>query len=603
MYIATLKLQTFVESCGKLMGLDRETRKRLLLELKARRIARGSLLESIKYTAPWFQVSWHHQLVCELLERVDGIAADRHITVQVGNTNQVINTEKDGVTTSKANPAYKPKTVRIPAPKHIRRLMVFAPPRHSKSEIVSVRRPVWSIGKDCARMFMNIAYGSDLAQTFSKACTGTIEQASYQRLFPDTQLQRKAVERWKVKRPEAVDNQRDSMIASGIMSPLTGEGATDVNVDDPFKNKSEAYSKTIRDKVGDEYQTSIRTRLQRGATVCLMLTRWHQDDLAGRLIKQAVANKKADQWIVLVLAAWNDTGESSYLWDTATGEKTYLPKYDALWPGLFERSDLEATKASMASAFWEAMYMQAPTTATGSIFKADKWKEFTTPIAVERLVHVWDTAMEDTETADYSAHISLGVANGRFIVKGAYRERLTFPDLVKQVYAKWDEDVVNGYTPERLLIEQKGSGISLLQTIEANNQDPFFEGSRIPVLGMPATLSKEVRALSISGYQEAGLCALPAPELDEYREPMPASYNTMVHDDGTGGERIEWVADFIEEHTAFPKGANDDWVDCFTHGCTYYTRPHGEEEYSEVAVYDNDDVSISPELDRIDEGW
>jgi hypothetical protein len=583
------------------MPLDTSTKVALLKELQARRKSRGSLIDFIQYTAPWFIRSWHHDLMCALLERVDGIAEDKHIAISVGNTNPVLSVTIDGVEKTYPNTSYKEKTVRIPVPKHIKRLMVFAPPRHSKSEIVSVRRPAWSIGKDRKRMYMSIAYGSDLALTFSKSCVGTMLSQAYQRLFR-VEFDRKAVERWKVKRPEAVDNQRDSMIASGIMSPLTGEGATDVCLDDPFKNKSEAYSKTIRDKVGDEYQTSIRTRLQRGASVVVMLTRWHQDDLAGRLIKQALSNKKADQWIVLVLAAWNDTGESSYLWDTATGEKTYLPKYDALWPGLFDRIDLENTKASMASAFWEAMYMQAPTTATGSIFKADKWKEFTTPIAVERLVHVWDTAMmgaAESDSADYSAHISLGVANGRFIVKGAYRERLTFPDLVKQVYAKWDEDVANGYTPERLLIEQKGSGISLLQTIEANNQDPFFEGSRIPVLGMPATLSKEVRALSISGYQEAGLCALPAPELDEYREPMPASYNTMVHDDGTGGERVEWVADFIEEHTAFPKGANDDWVDCFTHGCTYYTRPHGEEEYSEVAVYDNDDVCLSPELDRV----
>jgi predicted phage terminase large subunit-like protein len=581
------------------MPLDFQTRQAAAIELLARRKARSSLLASIQYTAPWFITSWHHELVCALLERVDGIAEDQHIVVKVGNTNPVINTEVDGVTTSKPNPAYKQKTVKLPAPKHIKRLMVFAPPRHSKSEIVSVRRPAWSIGKDRKRMYMNIAYGSDLALTFSKACVGTMLSESYQNLFP-VEFDRKANERWKVKRPEAEDNQRDSMIASGIMSPLTGEGATDVNVDDPFKNKSEAYSKTIRDKVGDEYQTSIRTRLQKNATVCVMLTRWHQDDLAGRLIKQALANKRADQWIVLVLAAWNDSGESSYLWDTATGEKTFLPPYDALWPGLFERSDLESTKASMASAFWEAMYMQAPTTASGSIFKADKWKEFPLPITVERLVHVWDTAMEDTETADYSAHVALGVANGRFIVKSAYRERLTFPDLIRQVYAKWDEDVVNGYVPERLLIEQKGSGISLLQTIEANNLDPFFTGSRIPVLGMPATLSKEVRALSISGYQEAGLAYLPKPETDIYGDVIPATFNTMVREDGTGGQQIEWVADFIEEHTAFPKGANDDWVDCFVHGCTYYTRPHGEEDYSEIAIFDSDEVTISSELDSID---
>lgn len=581
------------------MAVDTQTRAAAAIEILKRRKARAGLLDFICYISPWFVVSWHHRLICALLERVDGVVDEKYITAKVGNTNPVLSVTIDGIEKTYANESYKETTVYIAAPKHIKRLMIFAPPRHSKSETVSVKRPAWSIGKDRKRMFMNIAYGSDLALTFSKSCVGAMLSAAYQRLFP-LRFDRKANERWKVERPELEDNQRDSMIASGIMSPLTGEGATDVNVDDPFKNKSEAYSKLIRGKVADEYQTSIRTRLQKNATVCLMLTRWHDDDLAARLIKRALSNKKADQWIVLVLAAWNDTGESSYLWDTATGDKTYLPRYDALWPGLFDRVDLEATKASMASAFWEAMYMQAPTTDNGSIFKADKWKEFIPPVHVSRLVHVWDTALEDTETADYSAHLGVGVADGRFIVKSAYRERLSFPDLVRQVYAKWDEDIANGYTPERLLIEQKGSGISLLQTIEANNIDPYFEGTRIPVLGMPAVLSKEVRALSISGYQEAGLCALPIETItDAMGNVIDAHADFFRTLDGIAHE---WVADFIDELRRFPKGANDDWADCFVHGLTYYTRPHGEDDYSEVAVYD-ESVTISSELDAVDGGF
>jgi predicted phage terminase large subunit-like protein len=566
-----------------------------------RRKAQGSLIEFIQYTSPWFKVSWHHRLICEMLERVDGVAASNHITVKVGNTDPYIRTEVDGVEKLRTNRFYKEQTINIEVPKHIKRLMVFAPPRHSKSEIVSIRRPAWSVGRDCKRMFMNIAYGSDLAVTFSKACTGTILSQMYQRLFP-VKFDRLAKERWKVKRPEAQDNQRDTMIASGIMSPLTGEGATDVNIDDPFKNKSESYSKTIRNKVGDEYQTSIRTRLQRGATVCLMMTRWHTDDLAGRLIKEALAKKKSDQWIVLVLSATNDDGESAYVWDTATNKKTFLPKYDALWPGLFNREELETTRASMASAFWEAMYMQRPTTATGSIFKSDKWREYENPIQMERCVHVWDTALESNDDADFSAFLSVGIADGRFIIKDAYRERLSFPDLIRQVYARWNADLARGIVPERLLIEQKASGISLLQTIEANNGDPFFQGPRIPVLGMPAVLSKEVRALSISGYQEAGLCYLPRSSffVNDQGQMYTGDDPSFTLLDGTV---MPWVADFIEETTAFPRSPNDDWTDAFTHALTYYTRPFStEDEYSQVTVYD-EDVTVSSELDQIDRGW
>lgn len=578
--------------------IDAATRARAARMLLARRKARTSLLAFIQHVWPWFKVSWHHKLVCELLERVDGTASSTTISIVVGNTSPALVTDVDGVEHRRANPDYRETAISITVPKHIKRLMVFAPPRHSKSQIVSVARPAWSIGKVRTRMYMNIAYGSDLALTFSKGIIGLIKTNAYQQLF-QVAFDRLASERWKVKRVEAEDNQKDSMIASGILSPLTGEGATDVNVDDPFKNKSEAYSKTIRDKVADELQTSVRTRLQRGATMCLMLTRWHTDDVAGRLIAQAVANRKADQWIVLVLAATNDDGERSYVWNTATNERTYLPRYDALWPGLFNRDELETTRASMASAFWEAMYMQAPTTQVGSIFKSDKWREYRKPIYCERVVHCWDTAMEDTDTADYSAFQSMGIADGRFIVRDAYRERLGFPDLIRQMYAKWQEDLDRGAYPERMLIEQKGSGISALQTIEANNLDPFFRGPQIPVLGMPATLSKEVRALSVSGYQEAGLIALPVEvtmDAEGHMVEARTAYFTTV--DGT---EMEWVADYLEEHTAFPKGRNDDWVDTTVHLLTYYTRPHGEEEHSETIIYD-EDVTLSSELDRIDTG-
>jgi hypothetical protein len=577
------------------VALDEQTEVELLKELKTRRKARASLLESIMYTAPWFKANWHHVLICELLERVDGIKDDTAFSLDVGATSKTVTRMCNGEEKEFPNSNYRTRKFKCTLPRHITRLMIFTPPRSGKSETVSIRRPAWSIGRDPGRMFMNIAYGSDLALTFSKSCVGAIQQQAFQRLFP-IQFDRKANERWKVKREEAKDNQRDSMIASGIMSPLTGEGATDVNVDDPFKNKSEAYSQTIRNKVADEYQSSVRTRLQKKATVTLTLTRWHQDDLAGRLIKSALANKRADQWLVLVLAAWNDTGEQSYLWNTATGEKWFLPKYDALWPEWYDRESLEQTKASMATAFWEAMFMQAPTTASGNIFKKEKWQEFTHPITMQRYVHVWDTAMTDTDTADYSAHLAVGVADGHFVINDAYREQLTFPDLVRVVYEKWSAAVDAGTPPEALLIEEKGSGISLIQTIMANNYDPMFDGPVIPVVPMPAKLSKEVRALSIASYQEAKLCSLPAPEIDQFDNVYPAAFHLK---DGT---LVPWVADFQEELAAFPRGANDDWVDAFVHALTYYTRPHGEDDETAIVVYDSDEVTASSELDAVDNG-
>lgn len=529
-------------------------------ELLARRRGRKGLLEFTKYTFPRFETSWHHDAICKLLERVDAPVTDEAII------------EIDG----------KPFNLKLP--NFIRRCMIFAPPRHTKSELTSIRRPAWSLGRDEKRMFMNITYGNDLAYTFSKACKGTIKSEPYQRLFPGVKLERDATERWKLRRSAANENQRDSMIASGILSPLTGEGATDITVDDPFKNKSEAYSKTIRERVYDEYQTSIRTRLQPGGSIALMLTRWHKDDLAGRLLAQAEGNPKADQWIVMVLAATNDDGFQSYIYDTKTGKKNYLPAYEALWPAWFDRENLDATKASLAPAFWNAMYQQSPTSVSGSIFLSEKWGEFDGPQNVDRRVHVWDTAMEDTDTADFSAYLQMGMSGNNFYIEDGYRERLSFPDLVKKVYEKWDAALLRGEYPERCLIENRGSGISLIQTIESNNVDPAWEGSFIPVLAMPATINKTVRALSISGYQNGGAVALPMHE-------FPSGIT-----DSNGGK-----AEFIDEHTDFDKGKNDDWVDCTTHALTYYTRPIVGEEHEETIVYE-DEVTINSLLDQYDQG-
>jgi predicted phage terminase large subunit-like protein len=523
-------------------------------EILKRRRSRTGLLDFTRYTFPRFESSWHHEIICKVLERVDNRVHEPAIV-------NVNGTEVD-----------------LQLPEYIRRVMVFAPPRHTKSELVSIRRPAWSIGRDPRRMYMNITYGNDLSYTFSKACRNTMLSPPYQRLFPGVSFDRVATERWKIKRKEEDENQRDSMIASGILSPLTGEGATDINVDDPFKNKSEAYSKTIRNRVYDEYTTSIRTRLQPGGSICLMLTRWHNDDLAARLLENARKNKKADQWIVVVLAATNDEGKDAYILNTATQEQVALPAYDALWPGWFDRDNLEATKASTSNAFWMAMYQQRPVNFSGSIFLADKWGEFEGVPDQTRTVHVWDTAMEDNDDNDYSAQEEMTIFNNRYYITSAYRERLTFPNLVKAVYDRWEAALAKGVYPERCLIENKGSGISLIQQIEANNVDPTWERSRIPVLAMPATLNKTVRALSVSGYQNSGLVSLPLHGADD------------------------WKADFIDEHSDFDKGKNDDFVDCTVHALTYFTRPIAGEEYEETVVWE-DEVTINDTLDKYDQGF
>src|SRR4051794_8697884 len=208
----------------------RQARVRLaqLLEEKAKRHARSSLVAFTKWTFPPFKENWHHKVIAEWLEKL-------HRRPPVEGFSRGL----DG-------------------------LMIFAPPRHTKSEIATVRRPAWSIGRDPARMFMLACYGQDLANDFSVAIRNTMQDEPYQRLWA-VQFRKNTDQKWQIVRPVEVENQRPSMIAGGITAgKFTGGGATDFIIDDPFKNQQEAWSKGKRDNVWNQYLTAARTRLQPG---------------------------------------------------------------------------------------------------------------------------------------------------------------------------------------------------------------------------------------------------------------------------------------------------------------------------------------------------
>jgi predicted phage terminase large subunit-like protein len=510
------------------------------VELKARRGARRSLGEFTQFIRPAYQLTWYHDLICNWLEK-------------------------------------------LTARKMLENLMIFAPPRHGKSELVCRNRPAWAIGCDRTRHFMTVAYGDKLAAEFSEAVINIMRSPNYTRLFQNVTFKSTNVTAWEVDRlnPED-DDQTPTMIAAGIMSAMTGQGATDLEVDDPIKNHEEAYSQLYREKVWNNYMTTAGTRLAPGGRKVIVMTRWHDDDLAGRLMKLALADKKADQWVVISLAAVNDDGQQSFIWNTRTGEKVFMPKYEALWPEAYPREYLDTQRANLGEVFFSAMYQQRPTTAKGTIFRRDNWSYYDTRPEIDFLVQVYDTANEKGQDNDYSASITLGSGVAGFPIFDAWRDKVTFPFLVERVYRRWDEcGRLYGRYPDRVLVEAKASGVQLLQQIDTNNlagawvypDGQLRRVPKIPMVAMPATASKEVRARGISGYHESKLCLLPS--------------------------KAPWLVDFIDELALFPKGAHDDWTDTFVHGVTYMTRPIASDEEEHILVQE-EEVSISRDLDEFD---
>lgn len=519
---------------GKLTGEEKAERKKAAAgELLSRRHARKSLIDFSTFTLASYHPNWHHREIAAWLEKVtlDKLPAD------------------------------------------ISGVMIFAPPRHGKSELVDIRWPAWDLGHEPGDKFIATAYGDALARTFSKGCRNVIESPPYQRLWRH-KLKERLDTKWQLERE--LDDQRSTYIAAGILGTLTGEGARKLLIDDPVKNAEEAYSKIIREKIWQNYQSAANTRLAPNGRKVLVMTRWHEDDLAGRLLKLAQTEKAADQWIVVVLPATNDNGEDAYVWNTATGEKKYFPKYQALWPESYPREALDKTKANLGSVFWNALYQQRPTLPVGAIFKRENWGWFDQRPNIDFLIQVYDTAHAEGQENDYSASISLGAGVGGFPVLDAWRDKVAFPALVAIVYERWEMAAkhYNRY-PSHLVIEHKGSGISLLQQLETNNligHWTFPDGVTrrvpgLPLVPQPATVSKVIRAHGISGYHESKLISLP--------------------------RGADWVDDFVDELAMFDKGPHDDWVDVLVHGVTYLTRPVEE---SIVATHE-EQVEISPDLD------
>jgi hypothetical protein len=236
--------------------------------------------------------------------------------------------------------------------------MIFMPPRHGKSEMASIRFPAWCYGRDPQKQIIGCSYAENLAYSFSYAVRETIESPSYQRLWT-LKLDKAGAIRWQIAGKE---NRRDSYIAAGVGGGITGEGADILIIDDPVKNADEANSKVYRDKVWQWYITTARTRLQPGGAIILIMTRWHVDDLAGRLLRVAQNDLQADQWEVLHLKAI-DNGKA--LWP----EKYSLETLERLRAGQIDNPD----EPGAGSRAFAALYQGEPVVAEGNIINRRWW--------------------------------------------------------------------------------------------------------------------------------------------------------------------------------------------------------------------------------------
>lgn len=413
----------------------------------------------------------------------------------------------------------------------IKRLIVEMPPRHGKSETVTVKFPAWCLGRHPYWRVIIAGHTATLAARFSMRARNDLAAYGPEVFEVGVNPDVSAMYRWDVLVPEDKSGRPPGgMIAAGIGGPITGQGAHLAIIDDPIKDAEQAASKLQRDAMWDWYRFVLRTRLMPGGAVILVLTRWHEDDLAGRLIKQAKEDPEADQWTRLRLSAIAEDPKD--VESAEKGEDLSDPlgrePGTALWPEQYNEHALASIKASVGSYVWNALYQQRPSPPEGNIFKRDWWQFYRQPPErFEELIQSWDCAFKDNDDSDYVVGQVWGRVKADKYLLDQVRGRMSFPatiTAIKTLSAKWPR-------ARAKLVEDKANGPAVIASLKHD----------IPgLIAVNPQGGKVVRAQAVSPDVEAGNVYLPDPSI------------------------APWVHDFIEECTAFPTGANDDQVDAMT---------------------------------------
>lgn len=401
----------------------------------------------------------------------------------------------------------------------IKRLMILMPPQHGKSELSTRRFPAWMLGRHPHLPIISASYNADFAADFGRDVRDIISDESYRELW-DLRLRgdSRAVNRWHTDRG-------GSYIGAGIGTGITGRGAGLGLIDDPFKDRQEAESPRIRETVWQWYTSTFYTRLAPEAPIVMTLTRWHEDDLAGRALAAMAAG--GERWEVLSLPAL-----------AGPADELGRREGEALWPERYSLEVLERIRGVLRSRSgsgvqdWESLYQQSPVVVGGNLVKRAWWRRYRElPGTPSLKVQSWDTAFKKGQENDFSVCLTLGIFEPNIYGLDRYKERVEYPELRRAVVEEAER-----HNPHGVLIEDRASGQSLIQDLRAN--------TRVPVV-----------AVRIGDQDKIARLNQATPLIEGGRVWLP--------------EGAEWAEDLINVLAAFPNGAFDDDADALSQGLNY----------------------------------
>lgn len=437
------------------------------------------------YTDDRYEMNWHHRLLCD---RLDALVR-----------------------------------------KDIRRLMVFMPPRHGKSELVSRKLPAFILGVNPEASIIATSYSADLAQRMNRDVQRIIDSPKYGELFPNSSLFGKNIR--SVANGSYLRNSdifeivghRGTYRGAGVGGGITGMGGDYIIIDDPIKNREEANSATYRDKLWDWYTSTLYTRQEKEGCILVTLTRWHEDDLAGRLLELAKKDPSADQWEVLMLPALCE--------EETRHPADHREENGALWETKYDYGELMKIKATVGIYDWSAMYQQRPQPAGGTIFKRE-WMNKTYPElpAGAQIIQSWDLPFKNSEASAKCAGIVMARKGAELYFVDCVNDKMGFTDSVTAI-----KNLSTKHPKARAkVVEDKANGPAIIN---------FLQKDLPGMIPFNPKGSKEDRALSVAPYFEAGNVYFP--------------------------DNAPWVGDLIDDLLRFPSGVFKDTVDATVQAILY----------------------------------
>ena len=405
------------------------------------------------------------------------------------------------------------------ATRRITRLIVSMPPRHGKSELISKYLPAWIIGALQQKVIFT-AYSSEFASEYGVYARDLILEWGERVFGTKVRSSMAYAAHW-----ETVDG--GVMYTVGAGGAITGRGCDWLIIDDPVKNDEEAESATIRAKTAAWFRGTAYTRLEPNAVVIIVMTRWHDEDLVGTLLRTGAgagtggAGGGDQGWTVVKLPALAEAGDPI---GRAEGE--------ALWPERWPVGALNERRALLTPYQWSAMYQQSPVIVGGNKIQSDWWRYWTLGGGlddgeVEATVIGWDAATTTREGSSYSCAAVWSKCKDGYYLREVWRDRVEFPDL-----CKWAHILNERYPGALNIVEDASSGRPLIQVLRAE--------TRYPVFAQTVHVDKVSRLNVVINLIAGGRCFIPR------------------YEDGTVPT---WLIDWLDEHNRFPSTTYKDQVD------------------------------------------